>query len=110
MARRACLALATLEWIKMGLPRKRKVTPAMKEVAWPENESLGSYAVPVEDWIAMVTHLGTLARIPEHSSQVPSLIKQGVFLCKLQLVLHPAPYSSQDGLNSLQLALLVFFL
>ena len=42
----------------------------MKGIDWPENESLGSYAAPVEDWIAMVTHLGTLALIPDHSSQV----------------------------------------
>lgn len=65
---RASLALATLEWMEMGVPRKRNVDAPMKGMGKPERGSLGSYPLPVEDWMAMVMHLGTLALMPDHSS------------------------------------------
>ena len=36
------------------------------------------------------------------------VLVRDVLLCKLQLVLHPAPTSAQDGLDLLQLVLVVF--
>ena len=46
---RASLALATLEWMEMGVPRKRNVDAPMKGMGKPERGSLGSYPLPVED-------------------------------------------------------------
>ena len=68
LVRRASLALGTLEWMEMGVPRKRNVDVPMKGMGRPERESLGSYVPPVEDRMAMVTHLGTLALMPDQSS------------------------------------------
>ena len=65
---RASLALATLEWMEMGVPRKRNVDAPVKGMGRPERGSLGSYALPVKDLMAMVMHLGTLAFMPDHSS------------------------------------------
>ena len=66
---RTSVTLATLEWMEMGVPKKRNVDAPMKGMGRPERVSLGSYALPVEDWMAMVMHLGTLALMPDHSSQ-----------------------------------------
>ena len=54
----------------MGVPRKRKVKVLMYRMESLDRVSLGSYGPPLEARTARQTHLGTLAFIPDQSSQV----------------------------------------
>ena len=53
----------------MGVPRKRNVDEPIKGMDWLERVSWGSYAPPLDARTANDTHLGTLAFMPDQSSQ-----------------------------------------